>query len=78
MLIVPSVPEPPGVVLMYQVTAVFHGHSHHGKAEGKTKSGIPVYNVSLPVLRQAGADQPLFRVLELNVAQAPAPELAKT
>ena len=61
----------------YQVTAVFHGHSHHGKAEGKTKSGIPVYNVSLPVLRQAGADQPHFRVLELAVA-TPVPELAKT
>jgi len=62
----------------YQVTAVFHGHSHHGKAEGKTKSGIPVYNVSLPVLRQAGAEQPPFRVLELNVAQAPAAELVRT
>jgi Icc-related predicted phosphoesterase len=53
----------------YQVTAVFHGHSHHGKAEGKTKSGIPVYNVSLPVLRHSGTE-PGFRVVEFSVAQA--------
>jgi Icc-related predicted phosphoesterase len=52
----------------YQVTAVFHGHAHHGKAEGKTKSGIPVYNVSLPVLRQ-GTAEPVFRVVEFSVTQ---------
>src|SRR5262245_36496635 len=25
--------------------AVFHGHSHHGVAQGRTRSGVPVYNV---------------------------------
>jgi hypothetical protein len=50
----------------YRVTACFHGHAHHGKPEGKTSSGIPVYNVALPVLRQAYPEQP-FRVLEVNL-----------
>lgn len=35
----------------YNVTAVFHGHSHHGKAQGKTMGGVPVYNASLHVLQ---------------------------
>ena len=37
----------------YPVTAVFHGHAHHGSAEGKTLDGTPVYNVSLPLLLAA-------------------------
>jgi Icc-related predicted phosphoesterase len=49
----------------YRVTAAFHGHAHHGKPEGKTTAGIPVYNVALPVLRQAYPEQPPFRVLEV-------------
>ena len=36
----------------YPVTAVFHGHAHHGSPEGRTGGGVPVYNVSLPLLRQ--------------------------
>ncbi len=32
---------------------VFHGHAHHGKLEGKTPGGVPVFNVALPVLRKA-------------------------
>lgn len=34
----------------FKVTAVFHGHSHYGSPEGKTITGIPVYNVALKVL----------------------------
>jgi Icc-related predicted phosphoesterase len=33
---------------------IFHGHAHHGSLEGATPGGIPVYNVSLPLLRRAG------------------------
>ena len=51
----------------YRVTACFHGHAHHGKPEGKTTGGIPVYNVALPVLRQAYPEQPPFRVLEVSL-----------
>lgn len=29
--------------------AVFHGHCHHGKPEGRTRAGVPVYNVSMPL-----------------------------
>jgi Icc-related predicted phosphoesterase len=51
----------------YRVTAAFHGHAHHGRPEGKTSGGIPVYNVAVSVLRHAYPDQPPFRVLELAV-----------
>jgi Icc-related predicted phosphoesterase len=46
----------------FRVSAVFHGHAHNGASEGATVSGVPVYNVSLPVLRRTGAS---FRLLEL-------------
>jgi Icc-related predicted phosphoesterase len=39
----------------YPVDVVFHGHAHHGSPEGRTKNGIPVYNVALPLLRAIGA-----------------------
>lgn len=51
----------------YPVTAVFHGHAHHGKAEGRTSSGSPVYNVSLPLLMQAAPEAPL-RILDVALA----------
>ena len=52
----------------YQVTAVFHGHAHHGTAEARTANGTPVYNVSLPLLLAADADHPV-RTLDLARAQ---------
>lgn len=48
----------------FQVAAAFHGHAHHGKPEGRTTTGIPVYNVSLPLLRQIHGDRPPHRVVE--------------
>ncbi|MGQ0814146.1 MAG: metallophosphoesterase family protein [Gemmatimonadota bacterium] len=33
---------------------VFHGHAHHGTAEARTPSGIPVFNVALPLLEERG------------------------
>ena len=54
----------------YQVTAVFHGHAHHGKPEGKTSNGTPVYNVSLPLLLQQNPEMPL-RTLDISIT-APA------
>lgn len=35
--------------------AVFHGHAHGGCLRASTPSGIPVYNVALPVLRREAA-----------------------
>jgi len=52
----------------FQVTAAFHGHAHHGKAEGKTSTGVPVYNVSLPLLRQQNGDASPFRVIEVPIS----------
>jgi Icc-related predicted phosphoesterase len=49
----------------YQVSAVVHGHAHKGTAVGHTTTGIPVYNVSLPLLRATYPDQPAFRIIEV-------------
>jgi Icc-related predicted phosphoesterase len=49
----------------YPVTAVFHGHAHHGCLEGRTRDGIPVYNVAMPLLAHTYPDRPPFRVLEV-------------
>ncbi|HEX9443356.1 MAG TPA: metallophosphoesterase [Candidatus Binatia bacterium] len=49
----------------YPVTAVFHGHAHHGRPEGRTQSGAPVYNVALKVLKENFPDRPLFRLFEI-------------
>jgi Icc-related predicted phosphoesterase len=58
----------------YHASLVVHGHSHHGMPEGRTSAGVPVYNVSLPVLRAAFPEQPSFRVFEIPVtAESPVP-----
>ena len=49
----------------YRVNAVFHGHAHRGAPQGRTKSGIPVYNVAMPVLASAFPERPPFRVVEV-------------
>ena len=46
----------------YQVAAVFHGHAHHGRPEGRTQRNVPVYNVALPLLQHAFPERPPFRV----------------
>lgn len=51
----------------YSVTAALHGHAHHGHLEGRTSSDIPVYNVSLPLLKRAFPEQPPFRLLEIPI-----------
>jgi Icc-related predicted phosphoesterase len=54
----------------FPVTAVFHGHAHHGQPEGRTTKNVPVYNVSMSLMREAFPDRP-FRLLEID-ATAPA------
>ena len=54
----------------YPVTAAFHGHAHRGSPEGRTSSGVPVYNVALPLLRRRFPTEPPFRVLELQVERS--------
>lgn len=55
----------------YPVTAVVHGHAHNGAPEGKTGAGVPVYNVSLPLLRKTDPRRSPFRLLEIDVASPP-------
>lgn len=57
----------------YDVTAVFHGHAHNGALEGATATGVPVYNVSLPLLRKLEPNRPPFRILEVPVAATAEP-----
>jgi Icc-related predicted phosphoesterase len=49
----------------YPVSVIFHGHAHHGQPEGRTKGDVPVYNVAVPVLKQAFPDRRPFRVVEI-------------
>lgn len=43
-----------------QVLAAFHGHAHVGSLEGRTSSGVRVFNVSKPILIKAGYKYPFF------------------
>jgi Icc-related predicted phosphoesterase len=52
----------------YEVDAVLHGHAHHGSPEGRTSTQIPVYNVSMSLLRRHFPDRPAFRILEVACA----------
>lgn len=54
----------------YPVTAVFHGHAHHGVLEGKTRGNVAVYNVSLPLLRRRQPDRP-FTLLTIPLEAEP-------
>ena len=56
----------------YPVSLVLHGHAHRGQPEGVTRSGVPVYNVSMPLLTRTFADRPPFRVFEVKISDAPA------
>ena len=46
-----------------------HGHAHNGTPEGRTTTGIPDYNVSLPLMRRTFLNRPPFRILELATEQ---------
>ena len=72
--------EPPGIWTMlgtdrlaapiaeHEPDLVLHGHAHAGRFEGRI-GDVPVYNVSVPVLRQA------FWIFEVDPVPAPAAAL---
>ena len=64
----------------YRVSAVFHGHAHRGAAEGRTASGVPVYNVAMPLLARLNPDRPPYLIVELplidDVSQVPSHQAA--
>ena len=57
----------------YRVSAVFHGHAHRGSPEGRTATGVPVYNVAMPLLARLNPDRPPFLILEVPLDGGPAP-----
>lgn len=50
----------------YPVSAVFHGHAHHGRPEGRTTKDAPVFNVSMSLMRELSPSRP-FRVVEVSM-----------
>ena len=46
---------------------VFHGHAHRGAPEGATQTGIPVFNVSLSLMRKTFPDRPPWRLFEIEI-----------
>jgi uncharacterized protein len=52
------------VVDRHGADLVLHGHAHHGKLEGKTTGGSPVYNVAITLLQE---QQPpaVYRVFDI-------------
>jgi Icc-related predicted phosphoesterase len=49
----------------YNVSAVFHGHAHNGTLEGTTATGVPVYNVSMPLLKKNFQERAAYYMLEV-------------
>jgi Icc-related predicted phosphoesterase len=56
-------------ITRFPVSAVFHGHAHHGTPEGRTRTNVPVFNVSISLMRQTFPDRP-FRLVEIGGAGA--------
>ena len=52
-------------LIRHPVTAIFHGHAHHGRPEGRTRDGVPVFNVAIPMLQHTFPDRQPFRLLTL-------------
>ena len=63
-------------LLRYPVNVVFHGHAHHGRSEGRTRTGTPVYNVSWTMMREIEPERP-FRIVEIPVVHATEPSISE-
>ena len=53
----------------FPVSAVFHGHAHHGQPEGRTTAHVPVFNVSLTLMRELFPERP-FRLVNIDMRAA--------
>ena len=56
----------------FRVSAVFHGHAHRGAPEGRTSTGVPVHNVSMPLLMRTNPNRPPFLIVEMPLDDAEA------
>jgi Icc-related predicted phosphoesterase len=52
-------------ITRYPIGAVIHGHAHHGAPEGRTRTNVPVYNVSASLMREHFPERP-FRLIEIG------------
>lgn len=59
----------------YRATAVFHGHAHHGRPEGRTRGDVPVFNVAMSLLQRTYPNRPPFRLFTIPTP-APEPDVA--
>lgn len=50
----------------HEVDVVFHGHAHRGSPEGKTRAGVPVHNVAMPLLRRVQPDQAPIKIVTIS------------
>jgi len=57
-------------LIRYPVSAVFHGHAHHGQPEGRTRTNIPVFNVSMSLMKETFPDRP-FRLVDVDMTAPP-------
>ncbi|WMT90604.1 metallophosphoesterase [Pelagibacterium sp. H642] len=46
----------------FKVSAIVHGHAHHGSYQGKTPGGAPVYNVAAPIPKPDGKPYALLSI----------------
>jgi uncharacterized protein len=46
----------------FEVSAVVHGHAHHGRHQGRTPRGAPVYNVAAMIEKPGGRPYALIKV----------------
>src|ERR671913_496197 len=56
----------------FPVSAVVHGHAHHGQPEGRTRTNVPVFNVSASLMREIYPERP-FRLVDIDVRPAEPP-----
>jgi Icc-related predicted phosphoesterase len=52
----------------FPVSAVFHGHAHHGAPEGRTRTNVPVFNVSASLMRERFPDRP-YQLVDIGATQ---------
>jgi Icc-related predicted phosphoesterase len=53
----------------FPVSAVFHGHAHHGTPEGRTRTNVRVFNVAASLMRERFPDRP-YQLVQLGAPEA--------
>ncbi|WP_312329447.1 metallophosphoesterase [Sphingobacterium sp.] len=48
-----------------KVSAAFHGHAHAGKFQALSPTGIPIYNVAVPVLRAHHGNDRAYALIDI-------------